>query len=70
MFGHPGKKLLFMGAEMAPWDEWNHEQSLDWQLLEYEPHRGVQQWVRDLNMLYCNEPALHETDTDPQGFVG
>jgi 1,4-alpha-glucan branching enzyme len=69
MFGHPGKKLLFMGAEMAPWDEWNHEQSLDWQLLEYEPHRGVQQWVRDLNMLYCNEPVLHETDTDPQGFA-
>jgi len=69
MFGHPGKKLLFMGAEMAPWDEWNHEQSLDWQLLEYEPHCGVQQWVRDLNMLYCNEPALHETDTDPQGFA-
>ena len=69
MYGHPGKKLLFMGAEMALWDEWNHEQSLNWQLLEYESHRGVQRWVRDLNKLYCSEHALHKTDSDPQGFA-
>ena len=69
MYGHPGKKLLFMGAEMALWDEWNHEHSLNWQLLEYESHRGVQRWVRDLNKLYCSEQALHKTDTDPQGFA-
>tara|TARA_B100001115_G_C15842602_1_gene422979 strand:+ start:1376 stop:3553 length:2178 start_codon:yes stop_codon:yes gene_type:complete len=69
MYGHPGKKLLFMGAEMALWDEWNHEHSLNWQLLEYESHRGVQRWVRDLNKLYCSEQALHKTDADPQGFA-
>ena len=69
MYGHPGKKLLFMGAEMALWDEWDHEQSLNWQLLEYESHRGVQRWVRDLNKLYCSEHALHKTDTDPRGFA-
>lgn len=68
MFTHPGKKLLFQGAEFAQHDEWNHEQSLDWHLLQYEPHQGVQSLVRDLNHLYCRLPALHYHDCDPQGF--
>ncbi len=69
MFGHPGKKLLFMGSELAPWNEWDHDRALDWQLLESAHHRGVQQWLRDLNRAYCNEPALHRADADPQGFA-
>lgn len=69
MFGHPGKKLLFMGAELAGWDEWHHDHALDWQLLESALHRGVQQWLRDLNGAYCGEPALHRADADPHGFA-
>ncbi|MCL4436541.1 MAG: 1,4-alpha-glucan branching protein GlgB [Thaumarchaeota archaeon] len=68
MYGHPGKKLIFMGGEFGQWAEWNHDQSLDWHLLEYAPHQAVQQWVRDLNHLYVKEPALHELDFDPKGF--
>ncbi len=68
MYGHPGKKLLFMGGEFGQWREWNHDESLDWHLLAYAPHRGLQQWVRDLNGLYRREPALHEGDCDPAGF--
>src|SRR5579859_3542054 len=68
MFGLPGKKLLFMGAEIAQWDEWQHDRSLDWDLLQWEPHRGVQRWVQDLNRLYRSEPALHVLDFDPAGF--
>ncbi|MDE2061954.1 MAG: 1,4-alpha-glucan branching protein GlgB [Bradyrhizobium sp.] len=68
MFGHPGKKLLFMGCEFAQSNEWNHDQSLDWHLLQYNPHRGVQSLVRDLNWLYRETPALHELDCDPSGF--
>jgi 1,4-alpha-glucan branching enzyme len=68
MFGHPGKKLLFMGCEFGQWREWNHDQSLDWHLLEHAPHRGIQSWVRDLNQLYRREPALHARDFDRQGF--
>ncbi|WP_297447083.1 1,4-alpha-glucan branching protein GlgB [Acidiferrobacter sp.] len=68
MFCHPGKKLLFMGAEIAQWREWNHEDSLDWHLLDYEPHRGIQRLVRDLNALYRGNPALHRADTEPSGF--
>ena len=67
-FAHPGKKLLFMGGEFGQWIEWNHEQSLDWHLLDYEPHRGVQRLVVDLNQLYKSEPALHEVDFDWPGF--
>ena len=52
MYGHPGKKLLFMGAELAPWHEWRHAGQLDWSLLQYAAHRGIQQWLRDLNALY------------------
>jgi 1,4-alpha-glucan branching enzyme len=68
MFCHPGKKLLFMGAEFAQWREWAHEDSLDWHLLDYEPHRGIQRLVRDLNALYRGEPALHRADAEPAGF--
>jgi 1,4-alpha-glucan branching enzyme len=68
MYGHPGKKLLFMGAELAQWDEWNHDRSLDWHLLDSQANRGVQTWVRDLNLLYRSEPALHGSDFDPAGF--
>ncbi len=68
MFGHPGKKLLFMGAEFGQWDEWYHEKSLDWDLLEFAPHQGVQRWVRDLNGFYRSEPALYEIDFSYDGF--
>jgi 1,4-alpha-glucan branching enzyme len=68
MFGHPGKKLLFMGNEFAQVREWNHDQSLDWHLLEHAPHAGVQKLVRDLNRLYSGLPALHELDCDAAGF--
>jgi 1,4-alpha-glucan branching enzyme len=68
MFTHPGKKLLFMGGEFAQWREWVHDESLEWHALEFEPHRGVQRWVRDLNRLYRGEPALHELDFEPAGF--
>ncbi|MDA0206565.1 MAG: 1,4-alpha-glucan branching protein GlgB [Acidobacteria bacterium] len=68
MYGHPGKKLLFMGCEFAQWEEWNHDTSLDWNLLAFEPHRGMQRLVRDLNTLYRAEEALHEQDADWRGF--
>jgi 1,4-alpha-glucan branching enzyme len=68
MFGHPGKKLLFMGAEIAQSREWNHDQSLDWHLLEYKYHSGIQALIRDLNRLYRAVPALHQMDCDPAGF--
>ena len=68
MFGHPGKKLLFMGCEFGVVPEWNHEHSLEWHVLEYPLHRGMQTWVRDLNHLYRNEPAMHQIDFDYAGF--
>jgi len=68
MWGQNGKKLLFMGAELAQWREWNHDTSLDWHLLQFPTHVGVQRWVRDLNLLYRNERTLHELDFDPAGF--
>ena len=68
MFGHPGKKLLFMGAEFGQSHEWNHDQSLDWHLLENNLHKGVQNLVRDLNNLYRNTPALYINDAEPKGF--
>ena len=68
MYAHPGKKLLFMGSELAPYDEWSHDRSLDWHLLDYAPHRGVQSLVRDLNALYRGTPALHEIDFTDAGF--
>ena len=68
MYAQPGKKLLFMGGEFGQWDEWYHEASLDWHLLEYPFHVGLQRWVEDLNHLYKDEKALHELDFDPGGF--
>jgi 1,4-alpha-glucan branching enzyme len=67
-FSHPGKKLLFMGDEFAQWNEWNHEVSLDWNLLDHPRHAGVQRLVRHLNELYRTKPALHELDCEPDGF--
>ena len=68
MFGHPGKKLLFMGNEFAQQNEWQHDQSLDWHLLEAPKHAGIQTLVRDLNRLYRSLPALHEGDCEAFGF--
>jgi 1,4-alpha-glucan branching enzyme len=68
MFGHPGKKLMFMGCEFAQEREWNHDTSLDWHLLEQDKHAGIHSLIRDLNELYRNQPALHELDCDPAGF--
>ncbi|MDQ2695420.1 MAG: 1,4-alpha-glucan branching protein GlgB [Pseudomonadota bacterium] len=68
MYGHPGKKLLFMGGEFAQGREWNYTQSLDWHLLDDPLHAGVQRLVRDLNRLYTSTPALYELDTEHQGF--
>lgn len=68
MYAQPGKKLLFMGAEFGQWDEWYHESSLDWHLLDYPLHASLQRWVEDLNRLYRNEPGLHSLDFDPRGF--
>jgi 1,4-alpha-glucan branching enzyme len=68
MWAHPGKKLLFMGSELAQQAEWSHERSLDWHLLEQPGHAGIQSLVRDLNRLYREEPALWELDSDPAGF--
>ena len=68
MWTHPGKKLLFMGGEFAQEAEWNHDQSLDWYILKYADHRGVQELVRDLNRLYRELPALHVKDADSTGF--
>jgi 1,4-alpha-glucan branching enzyme len=68
MYGHPGKKLLFMGGEFGQWNEWYHERSLDWHLLEQPEHQGLQRWVRDLNTLYRAEPALHASDFCYDGF--
>ena len=64
----PGKKLLFMGGELAQWREWSHESSLDWHLLDDPAHAGVARWIGDLNRVYRDEPALHELDCDPAGF--
>jgi len=68
MYAQPAKKLLFMGAEIAQRAEWNHDQSLDWHLLQYPSHFGILRWVEDLNRLYRQEAALHQLDCDPSGF--
>ena len=68
MYAQPGKKLLFMGGELGQWNEWNHETSLDWHLLQGGLHQGLQRWVRDLNTFYRGEPAMHVLDCDPAGF--
>ncbi|HSF40900.1 MAG TPA: 1,4-alpha-glucan branching protein GlgB [Thermoanaerobaculia bacterium] len=68
MWAQPGKKLLFMGGELAQWKEWNHDASLDWHLLDDPAHAGISRWLEDLNRLYREEPALHELDCSPEGF--
>jgi 1,4-alpha-glucan branching enzyme len=68
MFGHPGKKLMFMGNEFGQQREWGHDHSLDWHLLNDPRHAGIQALVRDLNKLYRSVPALHELDCDAAGF--
>jgi len=68
MYGHPGKKLLFMGGEFGQWSEWRHDVSLEWHLLQYEPHQRLQRLIKDLNRLYASEPALYEVDFEHTGF--
>ena len=68
MVGHPGKQLLFMGAEIAQEREWTHAESLDWHLLDGSLHAGLRSWVRDLHRFYRAEPALYELDAEPSGF--
>jgi 1,4-alpha-glucan branching enzyme len=69
MWGHPGKKLLFMGGEFGQRREWAHDEGLEWHLVEHTPHDGVQRWVADLNRLYREEPALHQRDFSLEGFA-
>jgi len=68
MYANPGKKLLFMGADIAQYREWNHDRGLDWHLLDYPLHAGVNRWLEDLNKAYRDLPALHELDMSPEGF--
>ena len=68
MFSHPGKKLLFMGCEIGVWREWNHNDSIEWDVLKEPIHAGLQRFVADLNHLYQTHPALHEVDFEPAGF--
>jgi len=68
MWGHPGKKLLFMGGEFGQEREWNHDTSLDWHLLEQPEHEGVRTLIGDLNRIYRELPALHQRDCVPEGF--
>jgi 1,4-alpha-glucan branching enzyme len=68
MWSHPGKKLLFMGGEFGQRREWTHEESLEWHVLRYPLHEGVQRWVADLNRVYREQPALHAKDFSPDGF--
>jgi 1,4-alpha-glucan branching enzyme len=68
MYSQPGKKLLFMGSELGQWQEWHHQESLEWHLLQYQRHAQIQRWVKDLNELYRSQPALHQLDCDPAGF--
>jgi len=68
MWTHPGKKLVFMGADFGQWTEWNHEAELPWDLLHWDTHQGVKRLVSDLNHMYRHEPALHEVDFESHGF--
>jgi 1,4-alpha-glucan branching enzyme len=69
MYAQPGKKLIFMGGEFGQWLEWNHDESLEWHLLAYLPHIGLQRWVEDLNRVYRQEKALSEMDFKSGGFT-
>ena len=68
MYGHPGKKLLFMSSEIGQWDEWNHDRSVQWELTQFDAHRKLQDFVRELNRLYSSHPALYEVDYSWEGF--
>ena len=68
MYAQSGKKLLFMGGEFGQTREWGHDESLQWHLLQYQSHSGLQKWVEDLNVLYRNQPALYQKDFTPDGF--
>ena len=68
MFAQPGKKLLFMGGEWGQVREWAHDSSLEWHVLQYPFHSGLQNWFRELNRVYAEQPALHHFDTEPEGF--
>jgi 1,4-alpha-glucan branching enzyme len=67
-WSHPGKKLIFMGTEIAEPFEWNHDAQINWWLLDHAPHRGMQRLMRDLNRIYTGEPSLHRLDTEGSGF--
>lgn len=67
-YAQPGKKLIFMGSEFGQWEEWNHEKSLDWNLLDYPSHQGVRRWISDLNQFYRQTPALYQIDFNAEGF--
>jgi len=68
MYAHPGKKLLFMGNEIGQWNEWDHDGSLQWDLLQWDSHKGIQAFVRDLNRTHASLGPLHEVDFRPEGF--
>ncbi len=68
MWAHPGKQLLFMGGEIGQFDEWSHDRSVDWHLVDHPEHAGIQRLVRDINVVYREKPALHERDVSPEGF--
>ncbi len=68
MYGHSGKKLLFMGAEFGQWKEWSHDESLEWNVLKYPFHHKLQSWIKDLNYFYKSEPAMYELDFEHEGF--
>jgi 1,4-alpha-glucan branching enzyme len=68
MWTHPGKKLLFMGSEFAQWHEWDYDSQIQWDLLEWDTHEGIQKLISDLNHLVLNQPALHEVDFSAEGF--
>ena len=68
MWAHPGKKLLFMGGEFGQRREWQHEEALEWWVLQYPEHGGLMQWIADLNRVYVAERALHSVDFEGQGF--
>jgi 1,4-alpha-glucan branching enzyme len=67
-YATPGKQLLFMGTELAPWTEWSHERELEWHLQGYPEHAGIERWLTDLNRLHRSEPALHRRDNEEDGF--
>ncbi|MHC4267734.1 MAG: 1,4-alpha-glucan branching protein GlgB [Planctomycetota bacterium] len=68
MYGHPGKKLIFMGGEFAQWKEWDHDEGLEWFVLQYHLHQGMRDWVKDLNHLYKTSPSMYEQDFSKNGF--